>query len=321
MAVNQKQIAERLGVSIAVVSRSLSGTAREIGIAQETIERVQKVAREMGYVPNVAAQTLKGKASNTLGVVVYDFLDPFFGSMLEQLQKEVHQEGYSLILVGFSGRHPSISDLTPLHKHVIDGLIVLGSAAGNDWLNGFKHLPVVRIGHGEPADHGICVAIDDLTAADQLLEHLISRGSRRYCFIGSNLYGHDLRYEAFKRVADSKGIQLERLVSSEDGFTAGLRSAETLLAENREPAALVCATDMIAMGALHALRDSGAQWPVTGFDDIPAAGQFMPSITTVRQPVEDIAHHAVKSIANPGTATSAILPGRLIVRESTQECL
>ena len=89
MAVSQKQIAERVGVSIALVSRVLSGKARDVGIAEATIEKELKVAEEIGYVPSAAALTLKGKSSRTIGVVVYDFLDPFFGAMIDQLQAQV----------------------------------------------------------------------------------------------------------------------------------------------------------------------------------------------------------------------------------------
>ncbi len=318
MAVNQKQIAERLGVSIAVVSRSLSGTARAIGICEETIERVKETAREMGYVPNVAAQTLKGKSSNTIGVVVYDFLDPFFGTMLEYLQRVAHEEGYSLVLVGFQGRHPDDSDLTPLRKHLIDGLIVLGSTSGSNWLDDFQHLPVARVGHGAAGEESVCVTIDEEDAAAQVLEHLKSIGYSRALFIGSTLYVRQLRYKAFEKAAAQRGIQIDNMANDKDGFIAGLRSVEKLLNEGHEPVALVCATDMIAMGALHALHDAGAQWPVTGFDDIPAAAQFMPSITTIRQPVEEISRKAVSAIANAGSPSIILLPGELVVRESTR---
>ena len=318
MAVNQKQIAERLGVSIAVVSRSLSGTAREIGISEETIERVQETAREMGYVPNAAARALKGKASNTIGVVVYDFLDPFFGSTLERLQQVAHEQGYSLVLVGFQGRHPTEADLTPLHKHVIDGLIVVGSALESRWLNDFIHLPVARIGHGGPDDHGICFAIDEEAAAVEILDHLKCEDCSCSIFIGSELFSHNLRYRAFERAAQMKNMNLEKQETSESGFAAGMQAVEILLKENRKPATLICATDTIAMGALHALHDAGLQWPVTGFDDIPGASQFMPSITTVRQPMEEIVRHAVSAVTRPEEKpTAKTFRGKLVARDST----
>ena len=96
-----------------MVSRVLSGKAREVGIADATIQKVMATAKEMGYVPSAAALTLKGKGSRTLGVVVYDFRDPFFGPIIEKLQEHAHERGYSLVIAGFMGRHPEASDLAP----------------------------------------------------------------------------------------------------------------------------------------------------------------------------------------------------------------
>jgi len=117
MAVSQKQIGEKVGVSIALVSRVLSGRAREIGIAEETIERVLMVAKELGYVPNAAALSLKGKPTRTIGVAVYDFNDPFFGALIKHIQVQAHEHNYSLILAGFLSCNPDKQDLQSLHKH------------------------------------------------------------------------------------------------------------------------------------------------------------------------------------------------------------
>ncbi len=317
MAVNQKQIAERVGVSISLVSRVLSGNAREIGIAEATIERVMAVAKEMGYVPNVAAQTLKGKPTNTIGVVVYDFQDPFFGSTIECLQSIAHEQGYSLVLAGFQGRHPEASDLTPLHKHVIDGLVVLGSADRSSWLDMFDRLPVVRFGHGEAGENTVRVSIDEADAAQQLLEHLKARGKKRCTYIGSDLYGQKLRYEALAHAASVLGMELDKATASTHGFSAGFEMTNGLIASSSEPSALVCATDMIAMGALHALSDAGFKWAVTGFDDIPTASQFIPSITTVRQPIEAMMRCAFTAVIDRREPSEVFMKGELIVRSSS----
>ncbi len=316
MAVSQKQIAERLGVSIALVSRVLSGKAREVGIAAATIERVVNAAQEMGYVPSAAALTLKGKASMTVGVVVYDFRDPFFGTIIEQLQALAHDQGYSLVLVGFKGRHPEPSDLAPLRKHAIDGLIVIGTADRSEWLDGFDDLPVARIGHGSGGEQSVRIAIDELDAARQLLAHLSSQGLARCAFIGSNLYSHALRFHALQHAGEERGIEIQNHVWVSDGFDAGLRASQNILTGRLDGLALVCATDVIAMGALHALHDAGRKMAVTGFDDIPAAAQFIPPITTVRQPIELLAKQAFGSVVGPNEPGEHLLKGRLIVRYS-----
>lgn len=313
MAVSQKQIAERIGVSIALVSRVLSGKARDVGIAEATIEKVLHAAGEMGYVPSAAALTLKGKSSRTIGVVVYDFRDPYFGTIIEKLQASAHEQNYSLVLAGFKGRHPEASDLAPLHKHAIDGLIVLGSSERSEWLAGFRSMPVVRIGQGEPDEPVVRVSIDENLAAEQILDHLVSKGWKHVAFIGSNLFVHAIRFQALERAAETRPVQLERYVWASDGFEAGLQATRGIDQEM----ALVCATDVIAMGALHALHDSGKKLPVTGFDDIPAAAQFIPPITTIHQPLSEMVKQAFRAVVESAEPQEILLPGNLIIRHST----
>jgi LacI family transcriptional regulator len=315
MAVSQKQIAERLGVSIALVSRVLSGKAREVGIADATIERVMKVAAEMGYVPSAAALTLKGKATRTIGVVVYDFKDPFFGAMIEQLQAQAHEHGYSLILAGFKKRVPAASNLASLHKHAIDGLIILGSAEQADWLVGFSGMPVARIGHGSPDEKSVRIAIDEDDAADQLVQHLYGSGYRNLVYIGEHFFAHRLRFEALERQVEKVDCQLRCEQSSSWAFAAGLDTARKVL-EAEDVDALICATDKIAMGALHALHNAGARIAVTGFDDIPAAVQFIPPITTMRQPIEEMVKKAFESVIHSVDAEEVLFKGKLIIRSS-----
>lgn len=316
MAVSQKQIAERVGVSIALVSRVLSGKAREVGIADSTIEKVLKAAEEMGYVPSAAALTLKGKSSRTIGVVVYDFLDPFFGAIIGQLQAQAHEQNYSLVLSGFKGRHPEESDLAPLRKHAIDGLIVIGSAADSAWLSGFSKMPVVRIGHGSAEEQSCQVALDERDAAQQLVNYLVGAGYRNLAFIGANLFGHSLRYDALDKAGRVLGLEVENNLWVSDGFDAGLQATRSILSAGESNRALICATDVIAMGALHALHDAKIQLPVTGFDDIPAAAQFLPPITTIRQPIEELASRAFRMVVEAGESGGVVLKGKLIIRSS-----
>ena len=315
MAVSQKQIAERVGVSIALVSRVLSGKARDVGIADSTIERVMKVAAEMGYVPSAAALTLKGKSTHTIGVVVYDFKDPFFGSIIEELQAQAHKNGYSLVLSGFRKRVPEAVDLAPLHKHAIDGLIILGSEEKADWLAGFRTMPVSRIGHGSSDEKSVRIAIDEEDAADQILQHLHNAGHKNIVFIGENFLAHQLRFQALEKRAGSFGCSIRCITSSSWAFEAGLDETRKLM-EVDGADALICATDKIAMGALHALHDAGAKIPVIGFDDIPAAVQFIPPITTMRQPIEEMAKLAFESVISSRTSGDILLTGKLIIRNS-----
>jgi DNA-binding LacI/PurR family transcriptional regulator len=316
MAASQKQIAERLGVSIALVSRVLSGKAREVGIADATIEKVLKAAQEMGYVPSAAALTLKGKGSRTIGVVVYDFRDVFFGAIIEKLQEQAHEQGYSLVLAGFKGRQPEESDLAPLHKHAIDGLVVIGSADRSEWLDTFDGMPIARIGHGSPEEGSVRVALDEQDAAQQVVSYLASRGQNRLAFIGANLFSHSLRFQAMEQAARELGMPIEHHLWAADGFDAGVQATRNILAGGLPDLALICATDAIAVGALHALHYAGQSLPVTGFDDIPVASQLIPSITTLRQPIEQLAQQAFSLVVESTDPREILLKGSLVVRSS-----
>jgi LacI family transcriptional regulator len=318
MATSQKQIAEKLNVSIALVSRVLSGKAAEIGIAPQTIERVLSTAQEMGYVPSAAALALKGKATRTLGVVVYDFKDPFFGALIEQLQMRAHEHDYSLMLAGFLNRIPDEQDLQPLHKHALDGLIVIGTDLQAAWLNDFEHLPVARIGHGAPDESSVCIAVDEAAAARLLVNHLAESGRRQLMFICADLPAHRLRRAAVEKAAQAAGISLLCVQSPERAaFEAGLQAAADLPPEID---GLICATDRVAMGALHCLNSSGKNIAVTGFDDIEAARQFIPAITTVRQPIAAMAHAAMEAILQNAAPDKISLPPELKIRRSSTEC-
>lgn len=322
MATNQKQIAEKLGVSIALVSRVLSGKAAEIGITAETISRVHQAAEEMNYVPSAAALALKGKDTRTIGVAVYDFNDPFFGTLIQQLQMQAHAHDYSLVLAGFLNRSPDEQDLQPLHKHSIDGLIVLGSEQDARWVQNFTHLPIARIGHASESEKSLRITMDEENAARQLVEHLGSRGRKKMIFLSGNLLAHRLRQTAMQQAAYAAGISFQSLQSNErDAFTAGYRLVTQLSDIPAAADALICATDQIAMGALHALYDAKVAVPntiaVTGFDDIPASEQFIPPITTIRQPIQRMVKEAFQAIIGKSSPREIILPAELIVRRST----
>lgn len=321
MAVSQKQIAHRLGVSITLVSRVLSGKAAEIGIAPETAKRVVETARAMGYVPNAAALELKGKATQTIGVAVCEFNDPFFGALIKQIQLHARQEDYSLILTGFLNRIPDEKDLQALRKHAIDGLIVIGSEAEAHWLNSFEQMPVARIGHGNRAEKSVRIAVDEDAAARALVQHLVAAGRRQALYIYADLPAHRLRRDALKRAAATGGLALATRQDPErTAFNAGIETTMEVLESGATHDTLICATDQVAMGALHALYQAGISVPaeiaVTGFDDIPAAVQFIPPLTTIHQPLEEIVEHAFAAVTAPSAPREQLVTGRLIIRQT-----
>jgi DNA-binding LacI/PurR family transcriptional regulator len=321
MPVTQRDIASKLNVSVSLVSRVLSGQGNKIGIAPETEKKVIDTAKKMGYVPSAAALTLKGKSSLTIGVVVYDFLDPFFNSAVSILHKLAHKNGYSLVLAGFRNRKPEETDLRPLQKHSIDGLIAIGSNAETDWLKKFKNIPVARIGHDSNKTATICCSLDEEDAARQLINHAKEKNCNSISFLMTNLITHQLRAKALEKFASDKGCKLTIHQSDLiDSFIAGFKTTKELIKSNNLPDVIMCATDQIAIGVLNALSEAGIEVPqkvkVTGYDDIPMAARFLPAITTIRQPLEQLVETAFQAIINKDSNKHEYFKGELIIRSS-----
>lgn len=316
---NQKQIAEKLGVSISLVSRVLSGSAKKIGIAQATIDKVTITAREMGYVPNAAAQSLKGKSTRTIGVVVYDFKDPFFGTLVHHLQARAHEADHTLLLVGFQNREPNERDLSPLLKFPLDGIIAIGSDFTENWLSKFERLPCARIGHGHKNIKSLKVTSDEHDGYTQLSKHLNNEGVTTATFIGVDRTIQRQRCEIFK--AATENIEISEYLS-DDHTSRSFEIGQNITAELIKtglPQALVCANDRIAMGAIHAASTAGLRVPedvrIVGYDDIQAATQFRPPLTTIRQPIADIANNVIESILKKECPSETrLLPTELIIR-------
>jgi DNA-binding LacI/PurR family transcriptional regulator len=321
MAVSQKQIAERVGVSIALVSRVLSGKAAEIGIAPDTINRVLKAAEEMDYVPSAAALSLKGKPTRTIGVVVYDFKDPFFGTMVHTLESLAHSHNYTLLLVGFQNRIPNERDLLPLSKFNLDGIIAVGSDLTENWPEKFRHLPCARIGYGNSKIHSLKVTSDERAGYTQLAEHLNASGLRKAAFLGADTALHRKRSGFFRNAAVTLEVStLFSLNHEHSSFEIG-RELTAELIEKGLPDVLVCSNDRIAMGAIHSATNAGIRVPedlkVVGYDDIPAAAQFLPPLTTIRQPIAMIAKQVFEAVINGDCPNEThLLTPELVIRQS-----
>ena len=303
MRVTQKEIAAKMGVSISLVSRVLSGSAREIGVPLDTIAEVERISREMGYVPNRAAQALKGKSTQTIGVVVYDFKDPFFSDFVATLQDKLHSKGYSTVLVGFSDRQIDERDLTPLRQHILDAVIILGSDFSGSVHQGIQVAPIFRVGHSVAGEESMSYCPDERAAAEELSDYLGSVSASRILILSGDLPNHKIRADAMQEAFAKKGFEVERhLLKEKPFFEAGRKFAGELCDKGTLPDAIVSTVDPAALGVMKGLLQKGISIPddirVTGFDDIHFSQQFFPSLTTFSQPMGDVVDSILERIHN-----------------------
>ena len=327
MKVTQKDIAQRLGVSTSLVSRVLSGQAHKIGVHPSKIEEILKVAKQMNYVPSPAALALRGKRSNTVGIVAYDFHSPYFSLLISELQELSHSKNYSLLLVGFLNRKPNEADLLPLYKHSVDGIIILGSYGDLSWTSAFGETPIARIGHGEHENLRLSISVDERDAMQKIFRY-ISKDLKKHsvAFAMRSLPAHNLRRECAQESAKNFDCSLEILSTPnvDKDFVCGSDIAREMLRSGKKlPEVIVCATDMIAMGIIKKLSENDIHVPedvaIIGFDDIPEASNYIPSITSFRQPIKAYAKECFNAVIDENYKNSSVklLEGELLIRKSS----
>ncbi|MDD3119239.1 MAG: LacI family DNA-binding transcriptional regulator [Victivallales bacterium] len=325
--VTQKYIARKLGVSPSLVSRALNGTADRIGAAEATVRKIRATARQLGYMPNAAARMLRGAKSQTIGVVIRDFDDPFLGRMIGELQELARRHSYALLLTGFDPETGRPGDRDSLLRFRLEALIVCGSDLCGDWLNAFlaKDIPVVQIGSdvGFPAVRR--VETDDACGLELLLDYILAAGHRRLGFIGSDSGPHRRRRIILEQLVRQRGptaVQLTAVTIPAVG-NPGLRAMAELLTldYSRRPSAVLAADDAMAIGALRAVHDAGMTVPhdlsLTGIDDIPGVALTIPALTTVRAPIGALVRAAFAMIEEEPSGCGPLrLKPELVVRES-----
>ena len=328
MMITQREIAARLGVSQSLVSHALAGTAEEIGAATETIRRIREEATRLNYRPNAVALTLRGTPTKTIGVIVKNFDDPYFGRMIAELQGLAWSKQYSLLLTGYARDKEQPVDAWALSKYHLDGIVVAGSDFGPFGLTEFlaRGIPIVQLGTGKTPKGVVQVTVDEKLGLRQLVDYLKKLGHRDFGFVGDDTPSLLRREALFREVAGRCGLAIRPnasvIVPAPDS-DAGYRAMRQLLRQCGEllPTAVVSADDVIAQGAMRALFERKIQVPgemsLAGIDDIPSARMTIPGLTTVRQPMGEMVNEAFQILTGASERRgNRIVKPELVIRES-----
>jgi LacI family transcriptional regulator len=300
------EIANVAGVSVATVSRVLSGSTHPV--SDQTRERVTRAAEVLGFHPNMLARALVTNRSNTMAVIVHDISDPYFAEIVRGLEDTAHEHRYQLF-ISSSDRDPDreLAYVRAFLSHRVDAIVFAGggfhdvtySAALDALLGPFEASnAVVRLSPSD--DERPFLAPDNAGGAAQMTRHLLDLGHRAIGFIdGPPAFPPSAEraagYEAALREA---GLEVERELIESGHFTeeGGAAAAATLLARRPDLTALFAANDLMAFGALRELQRRDVDVPgavsVAGFDDVRMASHLHPSLTTVRVPMYDLGQQA-----------------------------
>ncbi|HEY3503822.1 MAG TPA: LacI family DNA-binding transcriptional regulator [Actinocatenispora sp.] len=321
-----REVAQAAGVSIATVSRALNGESR---VSAATRARVTAAAERLGYLPNELARSLHAGSTRTIGLVVPDLTNPFFPELVQAAVALADERGHLVLLCPTADdRDTAYRTAVALRRKQVDGVILIGDRIGGARLaEVLRGLPVVTVDR-EAHVPGADVILSAHREGGRLaVRHLVECGHRHI----AHLAGPDTLRVSRDRLAGYSDALAEaglpEVVLAGDGLDEadGYRLTGELLARHPECTAVFAANDMMAVGALSALRAKGFDVPgdisVVGFDDIHLAGYLRPTLTTVRQDTALLGRRAAAAlldrIGTDAPPIREVVPVELFVREST----
>ena len=344
-----RDVAKESGFSSTTVSIVLNNAPLARYIPAVTKKRIERAAQKLGYRPNQFARSLRSKRSHTVGVMVFDMTDPYCTLVLRGIENTLYQASYLPILTDVHNERSRFERyLEMLLDRRVEGLIVLANWLFVD-INLLGDLekssvPIAMIGCELKTDSMSSVIVDNEVGGYIALEHLHSLGHRKIAILRGpkTLADSAPRWRGIRNCAKNCRLELDpRLIldlpESSDplsSFEAGQKLTEELIKQKRSFTALMAFDDMTAFGAIRSLSKAGLRVPehcsVIGFDDVAASALYMPSLTTVRQPMEGMGAAAVGIVLD---GINAVLEKRdsagchrkvapeLVVRESTRSPL
>ncbi len=335
MSKNLEDIAKLAGVSRSTVSRVVND---DPNVGKATRERVLQIIQQANYHPNIAARGLAAGRTRILGIVIPRavsalFTDPYFPLLIQGISATCNSSDYSVMLWLAEPEYERRMIRKILYSGLIDGVIVASAQLEDSMVEALTegHLPFILVGRhssGSAVSGGVSyVDIDNVSSARDIVLHLLRQGYRRVATITgprSMVPGVD-RLEGYLAALRHRGLTPDPDLIVEGDFTDGGGAAAMQRLLPLRPEAVFAASDMMAEGALRALREAGRRVPediaVVGFDDMPFAARTNPPLTTVRQPVHRmgvvVAETLIDMIENPDAAPRrVILPTEIVIRES-----
>jgi len=326
-----QDVARAAGVHPSTVSRVLNARTRGL-VSQAVAERIESLARKLGYSPDPVASGLRTRRSATIGVLIPDIANPVFPLILRGIEQALAAAGYTTIIANTDNDAARARDaLERLAARRIDGIIIATSTR-RDALIGLcsgLDLPAVLVNRAADGRKVSAVINDDRAGIALAVGHLFALGHRAIGHVAGpgNISTGQARHAGFLAAIKAHGLATPPVaVADSYSIAAGERACAQLLGMGRRISAIVAANDLLALGCYDALKRRGRACPrdisVTGFNDMAFADRFDPPLTSVRIPHrvmgEEAARLLLASIANPRAPRQEIkLQPELVVRAST----
>lgn len=334
-----KDIAKQCGVGVSTVSRAINNHP---DINPETQRMIMQVIEQTGFIPNNSARNLKRTDAKCIAVLVKGIANPFFSSMIRIIEEETQRSRYALVIRHVEAREDEVDVALELEKEKrLRGIVFLGGrfSHSEEKLNKLK-VPFIFSTIGVDISDRLgkidfsCIAVDDKLESRKMTEYLIDLGHRDIAFITERpeeSIGRR-RIDGYREAFAERGLEVrEELIcyvqeqldhfSMENGYI----TAKKLLESGKKVTAVYAASDILAIGVCRAVLEAGKRIPedisVAGYDGIELGEYYNPKLTTIKQPIEQMAKSTIRMlldvIAGREEHQQIILPAELVEREST----
>jgi len=325
-----RDVAERAGVSTTTVSHVVNGTRK---VDPATAARVSAAIDDLGYRPNALARSMRRGQTHTVGIVIPDIANPFFGDLARSLEDHMFDAGYSAIICNSDGdERKEVRYLDVLLSKKVDGLLLIAASQPSE---GLRHLvesgPPTIVVDRELGDLPVSqVMVQNELGGYLAGRHLLELGHRDIGVIAGpgGLGTSARRLEGFERALDEAGVEIDekRIYRGDFRAASGRAAMDSWLLRGVPPTAVFAENDLMAVGALSSAHAADLDVPgdisVVGFDGIPFGADVTPPLTTVAQDTDEVAAAAVEMLferLRDGDAAPRLveLPVSLVVRGSS----
>ncbi|OPJ57027.1 LacI family DNA-binding transcriptional regulator [Alkalithermobacter paradoxus] len=332
MKVTIKDIARLAGVSTATVSKIINN--KDDSISKDTRDKVIRIMKESNYVPNTIARSLVTKKTKTIGLVIPDIANPFFPELARGAEDKANKEGYNLIICNTDDDTAKEDRyVSMLVEKMVDGIIFTASSERTSDFISLRNtkIPIILVDRDIDLE-GINgkITVDNFIGAYEGTRHLIEQGHKDVIFIAGSLKSKTSidRLNGYKKALQDYSIEFkeENVIEGSYKTEWGYEAVSNLLNKKQNFTALFCANDLIAIGAIKALKENDIKTPqevaVLGFDDIYISKLVDPQLSTVRQPIYEMGYKSVEILIDilknkSSKEKDVVLIPELIIRDST----
>jgi len=295
-------VCSKAGVSMATVSRVINGNNN---VREQTRQKVLDAMKTLGYKPNISAQSLASKVTNSVGVLVSELSGPVYGPMMSEIESELRKAGkHVFIASGHSDAKQEKENIEFLISRNCDALIMHVEAVSDEYLLQLSKTdtPFILLNRYVKGLSENCITLNNIHGGYLATKALMDMGHKDIAYISGPLWKTDAsdRLDGHKKALTEYGISYNEDLLYEGDFheESGIKGLDNFLLKKQKFTALVCANDEMASGAMVQARESDIHVPddlsIIGYDDIDVAYYLHPKLTTIRYPVDEMGHMAAR---------------------------